>query len=78
MQINVADIMNWSINRFNEILKACDRLIHYKIYRSAEMSGMVSFKNGIPIQSWLKNADSTEGQMRRVEDVSSSFGNSIK
>lgn len=78
MQINVADIMNWSINRFNEILKACDRLIHYKIYRSAEMSGMVSFKNGIPIHSWLKNEDSTEGQMRRVEDVSSSFGNSIK
>lgn len=76
--VNVTDIMNWSINRFNEMLKACDRLMHYKIYRSAEMSGMVTFKNGSPIKSWLKNEESTEGQMRDINEVSSTFGNVVK
>lgn len=78
MGIDVKSIMNWSVNRFNETLKACDRLIHYKIYRSAEMSGMVSFKNGIPIKSWLKNEESIEGQMRDVKEVSATFGNVVR
>lgn len=77
-QIDIKDMMNWSINRFNEILKACDRLIHYKIYRSAEMSGMVSFKNGSPIKSWLKNEESTEGKMKDIKEVSATFGNVVK
>lgn len=76
--INIRDIMNWSINRFNETLKACDRLIHYKIYRSAEMSGMVTFKGGIPIKSWLKNEENPDGAMRSVKEVSSTFGNVVK
>ena len=75
--IDIGVIMNWSINRFNETLKACDRLIHYKIYRSAEMGGMVSFKNGIPIKSWLKNEDNKEGKMRNVNEVSQAFGGVI-
>ena len=70
--------MNWSINRFNETLKACDRLIHYKIYRSAEMSGMVTFKGGSPIKSWLKNEENPDGAMRSVKEVSSTFGNVVK
>ena len=61
--IDIGTIMKWSINRFNETLKACDRLIHYKIYRSAELSGMVTFKNGIPVKSWLKSEESTEGKI---------------
>lgn len=75
---NIRDIMNWSVNRFNETLKACDRLIHYKIYRSAEMSGMVTFKNGSPIKSWLKNEENPDGVMKSVKEVSSTFGNVIK
>jgi hypothetical protein len=77
-QVDVREIMTWSINRFNEMLKACDRLIHYKIYRSAEMSGMVTFKNGSPIKSWLKSEESTEGRMRDVKEVSATFGNVVK
>lgn len=76
--IDIKEIMNWSINRFNEMLKACDRLIHYKIYRSAEMSGMVTFKGGSPVKSWLKNEESTEGKMRDINEVSASFGNVVK
>lgn len=77
MNIDVKDIMSWSINRFNETLKACDRLIHYKIYRSAEMSGMVTFKNGSPVKSWLKNEESTEGKMKDIKEVSATFGSVI-
>ena len=77
-RIDIKDIMMWSINRFNAMLKACDRLMHYKIYRSAEMSGMVSFKGGSPIKSWLQNEESTEGKMKDINEVSKTFGSVIK
>lgn len=77
--IDVREIMNgWTVNRFNEMLKACDRLIHYKIYRSAEMSGMVTFKNGIPVKSWLKSEDNSEGKMKTLSEASNAFGGVIK
>lgn len=76
--IDIKEIMSWSINRFNEILKACDRLMHYKIYRSAEMSGMVTFKNGIPVKSWLKSEENTDGQLKDVKEVSATFGSVVK
>lgn len=72
--IDIKEIMGWSINRFNEMLKACDRLMHYKIYRSAELGGMVSFKNGIPIKSWLQSEDNSEGRMKTVEEAAKGFG----
>ena len=77
--IDVKVIMNtWTINRFNEMLKACDRIIHYKIYRSAEMSGMVTFKNGIPVKSWLKSEDNSEGKMKTITEASNTFGGVVK
>ena len=77
--IDVRTIMNtWTINRFNEMLKACDRIMHYKIYRSAEMSGMVTFKNGIPVKSWLKSEDNSEGKMKTLAEASNAFGRSRK
>lgn len=76
--VDIGVIMKWSIHRFNETLKACDRLIHYKIYRSAELSGMVTFKNGIPVKSWLKSEESTEGKMKNLSEVSATFGGVIK
>lgn len=77
--VDVKIIMNtWTINRFNEMLKACDRIIHYKIYRSAEMSGMVTFKNGIPVKSWLKSEDNSEGKMKTLAEASNAFGRSRK
>lgn len=75
---DVKDIMSWTVNRFNEVLKACDRIMHYKIYRSAEMSGMVTFKNGIPVKSWLKSEDNSEGKMKTLSEASSAFGGVVK
>lgn len=77
--IDVKVIMDtWTVNRFNEMLKACDRLIHYKIYRSAEMSGMVTFKNGIPVKSWLVSEDNSEGKMKTLTEASQAFGGVVK
>ena len=77
--IDVREIMNnWTVNRFNEMLKACDRIIHYKIYRSAEMGGMVTFKNGIPVKSWLKSEDNSEGKMKTLTEASNAFGGVVK
>ena len=77
--IDVKEIMNnWIVNRFNEMIKACDRIIHYKIYRSAEMSGMVTFKNGIPVKSWLKSEDNSEGKMKTLTEASNAFGGVVK
>lgn len=76
--IDVKEIMNWTINRFNEILKACDRIIHYKIYKSAELSGMVTFKNGIPVKSWLKSEDNSEGKLKTLAEASNAFGGVIQ
>lgn len=78
MGIDIGTIMKWTINRFNETLKACDRLIHYRIYRSAELGGMVTFKEGIPVKSWLKSEESNEGKMKNVKDVSATFGGVVK
>lgn len=75
---DVKEVMLWTVHRFNEMLKACDRIMHYKIYRSAEMSGMVTFKNGIPVKSWLKSEDNSEGKMKTLSEASSAFGGVIK
>ena len=72
--IDVREIMTWTVNRFNEILKATDRIMHYKIYRTAEMGGMVTFKNGSPIKTWLRSEDPKEGQMKTVGEARASFG----
>ena len=42
------------------------------------MSGMVSFKGGSPIKSWLQNEESTEGKMKDINEVSKTFGSVIK
>lgn len=77
--IDVREIMNkWTIKRFNEMLKACDRIMHYKIYKSAELSGMVTFKNGTPVKSWLKSEDNSEGKMKTLEEASNAFGGVVK
>lgn len=76
--VDVKEIMTWTVHRFDEILKACDRIMHYKIYRSAEMSGMVTFKNGIPVKSWLKSETTGEGEMKTLSEASSAFGGVVK
>lgn len=51
-RVSDAEIMEWSVRDFENRQRAIDRAQRYMIYTQAEMSGMVSFKNGNPYPSW--------------------------
>ena len=46
------DICDWTVREFELRRAAIDRDKRYSMYGQAEMSGMVSFKNGNPAPSW--------------------------
>jgi len=50
-------IYNMSIRKFVIAIRRFDNLIHYKIYLSASMSGMVEFKDKSFIKHWLTNLE---------------------
>lgn len=53
-QSNVSEkeIMTWTVREFENRKKAIDRDKRFMLCGQAEMSGMVSFKNGNPAPSW--------------------------
>lgn len=58
------DIMNWTVREFEARKRAIERDKHYMIYGQAEMSGMVSFKNGNPYPHWAYDRlDEAHGTM---------------
>lgn len=46
------EIDEWTIREFEKRRQAIDRQLNYTIYGQAQMSGMVTFKNGNPFPSW--------------------------
>lgn len=54
------DIYNLTIRKFSKALERVDNTLHYKIYRTAEMSGMVTFKDKSFIKHWLVDLSSNE------------------
>jgi len=50
-------IYSMTIRKFIKSIKRLDGLIHYKIYLSASMSGMVTFKDTSFIKHWLLGSD---------------------
>jgi hypothetical protein len=50
-------IYNMTIRKFLKSVERLDNLIHYKIYLSASMSGMVEFKDKSFIKHWLSNLE---------------------
>jgi len=59
-------IHSMTIRKFVKSIRRIDNLIHYKIYLSASMSGMVEFKDKSFIKHWLVNLDSEN----KYKDVS--------
>jgi hypothetical protein len=51
-------IYDMTIRKFTRCLKRMDLYIHYKIFLSASMSGMVEFKDKSFIKHWLNGLDS--------------------
>lgn len=59
------DINKLTIRKFTKILERVDYKLHYEIYLSAEMSGMVQFKDENKLKHWM--ADLTKSD--KYEDV---------
>lgn len=51
-KVSEKEIMTWTVREFENRKKAIDRDKRFMICGQAEMSGMVSFKNGNPAPSW--------------------------
>ena len=66
--ISISGITGWSfdyiynmpVRKFIKAIRRFDNLIHYKIYLSASMSGMVEFKDKSFIKHWLTNLDENQ------------------
>jgi len=50
-------IYNMTIRKFTKSIQRYDNLLHYNIFLSASMSGMVEFKDKSFIKHWLTNLD---------------------
>lgn len=53
--LNLKQIYDLSIRKFSKILERADAKLHYKIYLSASMSGMVEFKDKSFIKHWMSD-----------------------
>jgi hypothetical protein len=62
-------VYSMSIRKFIKSIKRMDNLIHYKIYLTATMSGMVEFKDKSFIKHWLSDLENED----KYADVSISM-----
>lgn len=53
-------IYSMPIRKFQKAMTRLDNFIHYKIYLTASMSGMVEFKDKSFIKHWLSNLDTKD------------------
>ncbi len=66
--VSDAEIMDWNVRDFENRRRAIERDKNYMLFKQAEMSGMVSFKNGNPYPSWcFDSANDTLGTMEYSE-----------
>lgn len=66
--VSDAEIMDWNVRDFENRRRAIERDKRYMLYAQAEMSGMVTFKNGNPYPSWCFDAaDDKLGTMEYAE-----------
>lgn len=66
--VSNAEIMNWNVRDFENRRRAIERDKNYMLFNQAELSGMVTFKNGNPHPSWCFDAvDDKLGTMEYAE-----------
>lgn len=53
MGMPLEEIYKMPIRKFNKMIQRLDKKIHYEIYLSASMSGMVTFKDKKVLQHWM-------------------------
>lgn len=73
-QRDIKEIERWSIYRFKKMTSSHDVIINYRIFKTAEMSGFVKFKNGNPFKSWMiKPKDGTK-DLKTINQLANTFG----
>jgi hypothetical protein len=68
------EIYKMTLRKFHQIIPRVDELIHYQIYKSASMSGFVTFKDKNFPPHWMRDLDKKDrfdGLTIDVEDVKS-------
>ena len=77
--LSTEQIHNLTIRKFIKILQRVDHKMHYEIYKTAECSGMVKFKEGI--DHWMSeikrnkysdvivNSDDYESLKNKIQSV---------
>lgn len=63
--LKMEDIYDLTIRKFEKILQRADAKLHYQIYLSASMSGMVKFNDDSFIKHWMNDLTKDD----RYEDV---------
>lgn len=78
-KIHESEIDDWTVREFENRKKAIERDKRYMLYGQAELSGMVTFKNGNPASSWcFDSIDDSLGTMSMGEFKSKISGVSEK
>lgn len=77
--LSSAELMDMTIYEFDYRVKAIERNLNYQIYKQAEMSGMVTFKGGIPYPSWCfdKREDGLHGTIPLAQ-FTKQIGNAVE
>jgi hypothetical protein len=70
------DIAEWSVREFFARVRAIERKMRYIMYGQAELSGMVSFKNGNPAPSWCYDILDESLGTQSLSELQ--FGNAIQ
>ena len=73
-QRDIKDIERWSIYRFKKMTSSHDVIINYKIFKTAEMSGFVKFKNGNPFKSWMMKPKDGTKELKTISQIANTFG----
>lgn len=51
-RVSVGEVMKWTVREFEYRVRAIERDKHFTMFGQAELSGMISFKDGNPYPSW--------------------------
>jgi hypothetical protein len=76
--MSVEDIFKMTIRKFIKLLQRVDNKLHYQIYLSASMSGMVEFKDKSFIKHWMSDLESDKfgGNLIDRESIDKKLSNS--
>lgn len=72
--VDESEIEDWTVVQFERRNKAIWRDKHFTLYGQAELSGMVSFKNGNPYPSWcFERTDNLSSALMSLDEMQDKY-----